>query len=452
MSVRPTAVQVASLSNYITDAELLAFNIESKVPFDQRANDYDDTMMILTLLGKATPTTNHTFYHDEFGSIINSFTLNYASGSGLTRVYTVAPSSVLTVNGNNYSPAVIGSTIQFPDANDTQATIENVVFTGGLFEVTVNFYTGATVPTGSGLEVFYINRQEARGMDISTKGQFGSFPRRYSNSTIRMFEYQEFDGYDFQKIWYEVPMEGGGTGYAWQFKEHYDLKKRFQTFRVSSMFLSQKGTSTDSAGNQYLNGEGILPYIKNNGGANIGYQKGTKSYQDWVRVVRYLDANGGDVENFVFAGFDAREEDNRWMQDFNKNGAISYGAFGFDQEKAINYGFTGSFEISGYTFHPRTVRAFSNPFHMGAGKGLYRDLNLVIPAGKTTSAGEDRDSIELRYFANGNQNYSYEDFVVGGASSLAQKTDTSNSVKRVIRSAEGVELFGVNRFAIFQGL
>lgn len=452
---RPTAIKVATTDNYIGSPELnlLAFDIDQHL-YNQRSNDYDDTALLLDMMGMRIPVGRDTFYHDEEGALFDSFTFaSVFSGSGTTTtVYTLSANSMDTYNGINYSPAVAGSIIQFPDSADTQGYIDSIDQTVSPFRVTVISVTGANLPTTTNMEVFYVSRIEPRSGDPSLYGTFGTVPRRYSQQLMEFMEYYEANGYDMQETWYPVKNENG-EGWCWQFHDSMRTLMRFQTWRAQSFLLAQKtSTATNSLGQKLRMCDGLLPYLNNNGGGVLNYNIGSKNFGDFVKVVKYLNKYSGAFENFMWGGIDSNLEDVNWLTDAMKNGAITYGAFQGSKEKAIGFSFN-SFEIEGFTFHKRDVRTFSNPHALGAGKAAYTNMQIIIPADTRKNNNIDQSSICVRYFKNGEGvDYEYQDYVLGGASNAQHKTSAKNIYQRVLRSSEAPEFIGVNRFLRFQGV
>lgn len=115
------------------------------------------------------------------------------------------------------------------------------------------------------------------------------------------------------------------------------------------------------------------------GGTIQTYAAGTYGLTEIAELTLEMDLVNAASENFMLEGTIFGSDLNIGLIDLLKAGAVSYGAFGNDANKAVNLDFK-SFTFNKKTFHRKTNEYFSNYQHGGANGYNYRHDCIVMPA------------------------------------------------------------------------
>jgi hypothetical protein len=116
-----------------------------------------------------------------------------------------------------------------------------------------------------------------------------------------------------------------------------------------------------------------------------------------------IDANRAQMSNLMFSGIEIDQQLDRELGDRLKNGAVTYGGFTFDQEKAVNLQFS-KFQVGSYIYDKRPMKAFNDLQTLGADGYGYKFEAFTIPANSVKVAGGDEKgssvpSLRKRYLA-----------------------------------------------------
>jgi hypothetical protein len=100
-------------------------------------------------------------------------------------------------------------------------------------------------------------------------------------------------------------------------------------------------------------------------------------------------------------GIDLSLQIDRELGDRFLNGAINYGNFNFDQEKAVDLMFS-TFKIGEYTFHKKTYDAFNELQGFGADGYGFKNEGMIIPMDNQIDekTREEVPSLRKRYLAS----------------------------------------------------
>jgi hypothetical protein len=115
------------------------------------------------------------------------------------------------------------------------------------------------------------------------------------------------------------------------------------------------------------------------GGTVQTYTSGTYGLTEIAELTLEMDLVNAATENFMLEGTVFGSDLNRGIITTVQNGAVSYGAFGNDANKAINLDFK-SFTFNKKTFHRKGNEYFSNYQHGGADGYNYRKDCIIMPA------------------------------------------------------------------------
>jgi hypothetical protein len=126
-----------------------------------------------------------------------------------------------------------------------------------------------------------------------------------------------------------------------------------------------------------------------------------------------IDKQNADKENFLFNGINLDQDLDVTLGDRVQNGGISYGAFNFDQDKAIALNFS-KFRLGSYTYTKRVMDAFNDIQTLGAeGYGFPYEA-MMIPMGMARVAGGSEggtnvSNLRKRYLKNREMEVTYFD-------------------------------------------
>jgi hypothetical protein len=152
-----------------------------------------------------------------------------------------------------------------------------------------------------------------------------------------------------------------------------------------AIFFGEKAvdTFTDADGDLVRMTEGYIPSIKARG--NCYNYASTPNIVMFDDIVRILNKSGGSRENFMFYGLSFKLKIDDELVDQFRDGAITYGAFNGNQEKAMNLEFK-SIQKGGYSFHFKDLDIFSHTEQMGKDGLEYINSAVVMPADDRTDS------------------------------------------------------------------
>lgn len=205
-------------------------------------------------------------------------------------------------------------------------------------------------------------------------------------------------------------LPGEADGYL-QFLNFSDLTllvgKGLASTALSELFvdgtLGDSGASTtNGAITQALDGGNTLNYSNITG----------VTLSDLYDYNTVIDKESADKENMVNLGIDIDQQLDRELGDRVTNGAISYGTFNFDQEKAINLNFS-KVRLGSFTYHKRTLACMNDKQTLGADGYGYSYEGLMLPLGMSKVAGGSEagaivPTLRKRYLANKGQSREME--------------------------------------------
>ena len=116
-----------------------------------------------------------------------------------------------------------------------------------------------------------------------------------------------------------------------------------------------------------------------------------------------IDGEKAQKKNLMMSGIEIDQQVDRELGDRLKDGAISYGAFNADQDKAVNFGFQ-KFTVGAYTYDKRPMASFNDKQTLGADGYGFKYEAFTIPAGSVKmEAGSEKGtsvpSLRKRFFA-----------------------------------------------------
>jgi hypothetical protein len=196
--------------------------------------------------------------------------------------------------------------------------------------------------------------------------------------------------------------------------------------------------------------EGLLPFIENNGNI-INYSSITGfTLADLDNAVKTLDREKGAKENTIWAGINLSLGMDDTFLNLMQDGAISYGAFNFNQDAAVNLQFS-SVKRGNYVFHKKTYDLFNDQKTLGAVGQEFPDIAMVIPVGNVAEGKTKMmvPSLRMNYLEGKGNGYSrdMEEWLTGGANGVYNTT--TDEINMHYRAHRGFEGFAGNRYLKF---
>jgi len=126
-----------------------------------------------------------------------------------------------------------------------------------------------------------------------------------------------------------------------------------------------------------------------------------------------IDKQNADKENFLFAGINLDQDLDKVLGDRVQNGAISYGAFNWDQEKSLALNFN-KFRLGSYSYTKRVADSFNDVQTLGAAGYGFPYEAMMIPAGMKKveggkEAGQNVSNLRKRFLKNREMSAKYFD-------------------------------------------
>jgi hypothetical protein len=375
----------------------------------------------------------------------DSFTIESVNSPYYQTIPATAPGTVTT---DAYTPRD-QDIIMFP--NRVLALVTNV--SGANFDATP-LQAGTAIPTTTTSdEIVVIGNAHAEqsGQPLSRNGRVN----RYTNNLMIKKSTNTVSGTEAGvQTWIEVPDKNGRMGYLWYFESGYQEYRRFMNECEMTMLLGEKITNPVLAGTPGQETttvtEGLLPFIENNGNI-INYSSITGfTLADLDNAVKTLDREKGAKENTIWAGINLSLGMDDTFLNLMQDGAISYGAFNFNQDAAVNLQFS-SVKRGNYVFHKKTYDLFNDQKTLGAVGQEFPDIAMVIPVGNVAEGKTKMmvPSLRMNYLEGKGNGYSrdMEEWLTGGANGVYNTT--TDEINMHYRAHRGFEGFAGNRYLKF---
>jgi len=458
----PSVVQSPTTYNYVSSLDLVQ-NLHKPEIDSEFVRRYGDQNLtgFMEMQGYLNPVSAIEYSHYEDDWLHEVVHTSVQAGAANNATVTLTAQDSFTVNNGN-SPYIQDTPasseaytprdqdiIMFPDR--TLAMVTNV--TGADFDVTP-LQDGTAIPTTTVADELVIignAHAEQSGQPLSRNGRVNL----YTNNLMIKKSTNTVSGTEAGvQTWIEVPDKNGRMGYLWYFESGYQEYRRFMNECEMTMLLGEKITNltlANTAGQGTVTvTEGLLPFIENNGNT-IGYSSITGfTIADLDNAVKTLDREKGAKENTIWAGINLSLGMDDTFMNLMQDGAISYGAFSGNQEKAIDLQFS-SFKRGNYQFHKKTYDLFNDQKTLGAVGQEFPDIAMVIPVGNVAEGKTKMmvPSLRMNYLEGKGNGYSrdMEEWLTGGANGVYNTaTDEINMHYRAHRGFEG---FAGNRFLKF---
>lgn len=195
------------------------------------------------------------------------------------------------------------------------------------------------------------------------------------------------------KLWYtekssgekKFMVKGEGDAYA-QFMNVSELNllvgEKLNNTALASTFQATSNPLALTSGllSQIVDGGNILNYASVSG----------VTVQDFYDYNVEIDAEKAQKKNQMHSGIAIDQQIDQELGDRLKDGAITYGGFDMDQEKAVNLSFQ-KFTLGSYTYDKRPMGAFNDRQTLGADGYGFKYEAFTVPSGSVkVVGGEER--------------------------------------------------------------
>ena len=451
----------ATTQNYLTSSQLISSYTKAKKEVDPNVvyRFGDDDLGIEELmmnLGQVKGVESLTFEHYEKDYIRELVNVVATTDEAAVETLTVqpTPNNVYDYGSPSFyenSSTKYGANIRENDQveiggvrckvtsvtydSSTTFAVETISSTGG---------TQDTIPTGE-TEVIIIGNAWGEATD-QPQGRETRLIKYSNNIQIIKDAYKVSGTAMGQMSWLEF--QGSNK---WYLEGIRDTRKYFANMCDLTMLVGEKITASSSAFNDTSQMEGIIPSIENYG-IDVSYSVGSLSLTDFADLADAYAKNRGASENMILSGVKFKREVSDLLRASEglKSGGVMYAGLG-GEDRAVNLGFE-SFTYSGYTFHTKTLQAFNDPKSLGAASSVYKDYAIVMPTGNTTAfdfgqTAVNTPSVALVHQEVPGEDMGYAEFPIGGTGGVFNTEN--DSMKINMRKRQSIELFGLNRFAIF---
>ena len=466
-NLQPSAEQVATASNYITNFDFL--NQYLPDTYEKEFERYGNRTVasFLRLVGAEMPTNSDLIKWAEQGRLHTKYvdvTAPQAAGA-TSATFTVND----TLNPGSGSIAIRkGQTVMFTNnagGQNFKAVVTSVDTAAGTF---VAAFYEATVTIGAGA-VFtcFVYGSEFKKGTTGMEGSLEADDVFFENKPIILKDKYAVSGSDMAQIgWVEVTTENGATGYLWYLKSAHETRLRFDDYLETAMLEAipaapnsgaegALSTSTAAVGTVNAGSEGVFYAVETRG--NVWSGGNPNVLGDFDAVIQRLDKQGAIEENVIFVdrqfGFDI--DDMLAAQNSYGAGGTSYGLFDNDEEMALNLGFTGF--RRGYDFYKSDWKYLNDPTMRGglpSGAGSGKINGLLVPAGSTSvydqilGKNAKRPFLHVRYRASQTEDRRYKTWITGSAGGAA--TSSLDAMEGNFLSERAVCTLGANNFFLFQ--
>lgn len=462
MALTPSTVQAPSTYNFVSSLDLIQ-NIHKPTIDTTLTKRYGNQNItgFMHMQGSMNPVSSIEYTHfeeDWIHSIVQvsaqgggsaGATVTLTVGTSYQYVYpTTAQAPYIVSNNTTTNPVRLNDIILFPNQ------VRAIVTTRGATTFAVTpVILGDSIPATLTTDELVITGN-TWGEQTDQPTSRNSRVIRYTNNLQISKDAHVVSGTEMGvQLWFTVQDQNGKTGYLWYFKGQLDTYTRYENEFEMQLLTGQKITNTSADLDPTATiTEGLIPFITNYGNNETYSSISGIQLADFENYIVTLDRNRGAKENTLWTGIVLNQGIDAFMRDTMKNGAIQYGAFQGNKQKAIDFGFD-SFTLTNYTFHKKIYDLFNNPQLLGATGQPFQTMGLVIPAdnvGATFEPGAKGKtmvpSLRINYLMGNGNAYSRnsEEWVIAGTNGVYNTS--LDQWQYNLRGQRGFEGFAANRF------
>lgn len=472
---QPSEVQVTTQSNWIASNAIY----DMRKPYiDERETKSWGSQDITGLFDKLSGGKNYVpanegrhFEEDRLHMIIHATGTTQAALGAVT--YTVVAADTITSWPPVETPYIATGTTGFPTlGGPTLAPVrvhEVLVFPGDI-RGKVTAVSGATftvTPTGSTNLPTTISTDEIWSLGISTpegfEGQLDSNNWRENVvhwvSEIMADTHKSTGTAMTQSTWIEFPDQNGKMMYSWWYKGQMNAFKQFRNYRELKWVFGQSVTNTTTLpanySAQYTQTSGLITFAGSFGNTPV-YDITTGITLDEFQniIIDTMNKNAAATENALYESISLKKVLDSFLRVEMQNGGIVYNSLG-GKEAYANLGFSG-FTVLDYTFHNKVYSVFNDPTLAGNVSSAYKNFAFMVPMENNMyRIDNEKDKVDvppmrINFLKMGDVDREWIETLTGGAIGKAY-TNNSDVAKVDMRSENGAEFFGSNRYLTLTG-
>lgn len=242
---------------------------------------------------------------------------------------------------------------------------------------------------------------------------------------------------------------GAGTAGGFYFvKGDGDMYNRFMLHRELGLLtndINDTDLTIDSAEIRLT--RGFIPHVQRYSELlDYSIQPSLGTLQSMCKII---NKNHGDQDNVLLMGLNFSLALDVFAIDLVKNGGVLYNSSSGAAMDSVSLGFS-VYEMSGFRFHTKQLRALSEAQTTALAGFRYPDLAILCPTGKMkdpkSTTGSMEPPLKIRYkpqVGGGSKDW-YQMWSYGAG---AQTNQTGEDKKILeIKSEEGMQVFGAKRF------
>ncbi len=438
-ALQPSAQQVPTASNYITDFNFL--NQYLPDTYEKEFERYGNRTIssFIRMVGAEMPSNSDLIKWAEQGRLHIKYTQvgtnPVAGGTNVTFNINDAlvPDRAATGLTAGTIAIRVGQTLVVTNNDGTgefKGIVTAVGVAGGLNanQIIVAFYsaqgyTGGTDPNNPDVTIFIYGSEFKKGSN-GMQGSLEADDEIFENNPIILKDKYAVSGSDMAQIgWVEVTTENGATGYLWYMKSEHETRLRFDDYLETAMIEAVPAEAGSGAAAADLKGsEGVFYSVSDRG--NLWSGGVPDSLSEFDTIIGRLDSQGAIEENVIFLDRQFGFAIDDMLAEQNSYGAngTSYGLFDNDENMALNLGFSGF--RRGYDFYKTDWKYLNDPTMRGqlaTGSGSGQINGLLVPAGSTTvydqimGKNAKRPFLHVRYRASQTEDRRYKTRITGSA-------------------------------------
>jgi len=416
-------------------------------------------MLVMEILGRSSVetvnTTTNTFSNFEkgrpFGSGLVASNVTSSVAGEAINITLKSPESYNNGATGTQSPFLLHDVVKirsngrnFPVTNLTRTTGAFVIEATPLGNYTlITGYSGTTLNAGEGLETF---GNQLAGEASDSQGTVQQQIYRYDNTaTVIRASTKSSDLAGMNKT--QVDFGGGNF---------YEPTLAVQTMNQNMMMNIEDAvmegvpdSNTNDTGTT-----GVIPDVEARG-SEVDYVQNMFAIGDFQNLTNVLDANGGPREYHFLQDLKQRQDINNLLFGIYKNGAISYGSVGMNQEAAASYGFKG-FSTDTFDFHFHRYKGFTAEAVFGytPTQGDYREyFGLAVPQGMVQDAKDNTTRPQMQWVYQQNPDIATGQRIYSWSLGYTQPTKTSKAENEYNQIAYvGSRVLAATQFAILKGI
>jgi len=406
-----------------------------------------------------------TYYHREQGYAQDALTIasTTSGAAGASVTLTITAGSL----AGTKSPVETDFTIFFKDGSQGQVT---AVPAENQLTVAPALSTQAISVT-AGDQIIYAPARFVLDGSCMGNSSVSVLPTTFSNTMQEVRLDEEITDQSWVSFSKEITFTewaaGDGQSYpCWTTATLKNREIQFHNARELVLLIGKGYTNSTLTSGGYTSTTGVIPTIQAYGNIQPYFAGAGIQISDFEDMCIQMEKQHAPREYIVSAGIEANNDIFKCVKDYFPNGAVTYGAFpsgvmnintgamtADGKETAISWGFT-SVGLMGRTFHLQNNEIFNHPSFLGAAGFNYIGNAILMPATKTTNAGQEVgyvETVRLEGMCNGTLGYQHT--VSDGTGMVSGSFYVPLTCRRIVFTwvdMFGVEVFGARQLFMLQ--